>query len=414
MRHILTSRPIWIGVIITVSAVAFAAPDKSSGVGEGEGEGETKEVAPALPDVEVIVPGQAVVDEPETQADSDDEFPARPRLTVAVSPFEPMVIENPDGTFSGFDVELVEAISREVGFDVRYHRVPVFRDLIPSVRDGKADIGIGGVSITEEREKQVDFSHHYFASGLRIAAPGTVIKPSIVPLIIERLFTREILFALFLLFGFAFVCGAILWYVERGKEVIADKFKDGYDDAVWCVWEMITTIGFGDFYPQTHLGRLITVPIFFVGVIVIGLVSAPINAAFIVRDIEVVESKIQELADLRGLKVGTVQGSTSIEPLGRYGATVLATKKIADAFTLLEAGTVDAVVFDAPSIAHYVNGRGKGKMIMVGKLFERQDYGIVFPPGWRLREDVNRALLRLRRSGVYHAMYEKWFGSEDS
>ncbi len=417
-----------VGAITVSSTIALA-----TGEGEGEraveGEGETKSVEAvymdgngqlknvpkALPKVEVILPTDQATQEPAEKAVAATA--ERTTLRVVVSPFEPMVVQRPDGSFTGFDIDLMEAIVKEIKADVSYTRVAEFKELIPHVSEGKADIGLGGITITEERESKVDFSHHYFPSGLRIVAEGVVEKPSIIPYIAERLFTLEVLWVIVLLVIFIFVFGFILWFAERGdheKDVIDDNFNPGYEDASWTVLAISTTIGFGDHYPTTRKGRLMTIPIFLVGTVVWGIVTGPINAAFVVRDIEVVKSSISGPRDLRGKKVGTVQGSTSVRPLQFYGATILAAQKIGDAYTLLEEGAVDAVVFDSPSILHFVNGRGKGKFVSVGKMFERQDYGFAFPVNWERREDVNRALLRLRRRGIYHEIYAKWFGSESN
>ena len=47
---------------------------------------------------------------------------------------------------------------------------------------------------------------------------------------------------------------------------------------------------------------------------------------------------------------------------------------------------------------------------MAGSVFLRENYGIVFPSGSSLVEDVNRALLGLRENGTYETIYRRWFG----
>ena len=48
---------------------------------------------------------------------------------------------------------------------------------------------------------------------------------------------------------------------------------------------------------------------------------------------------------------------------------------------------------------------------MTGGVFLRENYGIVFPTGSPLVEDVNQALLGLREDGTYDQIYRKWFGT---
>ncbi len=52
---------------------------------------------------------------------------------------------------------------------------------------------------------------------------------------------------------------------------------------------------------------------------------------------------------------------------------------------------------------------------MVGPVFKKENYGIVFPPrsgGPRkadLRKKVNEALLRMREDGSFDRIYRRWF-----
>jgi len=51
-----------------------------------------------------------------------------------------------------------------------------------------------------------------------------------------------------------------------------------------------------------------------------------------------------------------------------------------------------------------------GKVMVVGKLFERQDYGLALPQGSPLREKFNRAILLLVESDKLEQIRTKWFG----
>ena len=42
-----------------------------------------------------------------------------------------------------------------------------------AVGDGRADVAVGALSITEEREREFDFTHPFYESGLQILAPVT-------------------------------------------------------------------------------------------------------------------------------------------------------------------------------------------------------------------------------------------------
>ncbi len=63
----------------------------------------------------------------------------------------------------GVDVEIAKAIANKMGKKLVIKDV-AFDSIINEVKSGKADIGAAGISYTEERSKQVDFSNDYFTS----------------------------------------------------------------------------------------------------------------------------------------------------------------------------------------------------------------------------------------------------------
>lgn len=58
-----------------------------------------------------------------------------------------------------------------------------------------------------------------------------------------------------------------------------------YSDALWWAVVTVTTVGYGDLYPVTTLGRAIAVPLMFVGIGLVGLVTASM-AAWLVRTMQ--------------------------------------------------------------------------------------------------------------------------------
>lgn len=85
--------------------------------------------------------------------------------------FPPFEFKDPDtGKHTGFDVELWDAIAKEIG--VEYDLQPMaFKGIVPGLQAGQLDAGIAGMSITEERKQTIDFSDGYYNSGLLIAVP---------------------------------------------------------------------------------------------------------------------------------------------------------------------------------------------------------------------------------------------------
>lgn len=334
------------------------------------------------------------------------------KIKVDVSLFEPCVIKT-DKKLTGFDIEIWEAICKDLNWVSDYNIIP-FSNIFADLKNKKTDVAIAGISITSEREKKIDFSHHYFNSGLRILVKGKSKKQNIIPVILKKLFNIEMLYLLSILFLILFIWGFLLWIAEKGADVISDKFKKGFSDATWCSWAVMTTIGFGDIYPKKTIGRLITVPIFLTGCVIVGVVSAPVITAFTMRDIDETSTQISSLDDLKGKIVGTEKLSTSASFLKTKSNIKLDLKKsINEAYSDLIADKVDAVVFDEPNIKFFAK-KNKEFVKIVGEMFEKQYYGFALQANSPLRDEINKSLLKLRETGKYDEIYNKWFSNNEN
>lgn len=64
------------------------------------------------------------------------------------------------GDFAGIDVEIAQAIADKLGMELRIEDVE-FGSIISGVAEGKYDIGMAGMTVTEKRKKSVSFSDTY-------------------------------------------------------------------------------------------------------------------------------------------------------------------------------------------------------------------------------------------------------------
>ncbi len=61
----------------------------------------------------------------------------------------------------GIDVDFAKAIGDKLGMEIVIEDM-AFDSIIPAVQSGKADFAAAGLTVTEDREKQVDFSDTYY------------------------------------------------------------------------------------------------------------------------------------------------------------------------------------------------------------------------------------------------------------
>ena len=81
------------------------------------------------------------------------------KLTVAASlDFPPF--ENLEGEEAvGFEVDLMKALAEQMGLEAEYLPSTKFDTIIPLISaGGKADVGVSGFTVTEDRKKEIDFT----------------------------------------------------------------------------------------------------------------------------------------------------------------------------------------------------------------------------------------------------------------
>lgn len=334
-----------------------------------------------------------------------------PHLLVEVHLFPPFVMGS-EGRYSGFDIDIWEAIAADLGLKFQYHQVGMLDDIFQDLSHGKADVAIAGLSITEKREKLVDFSYRYIEAGLHILVNREV-EPSIFRAI-KSISTPVVLKITLGLIAFCLFFTHLVWWAERKKDEPNDKYFPAIFEWLWWVQVTIATVGYGDKYPRKWWGRIIAILVMYTGIGLFVYFTAQLSSSLTLQELK---SDISSPKDLIGKSVATKKGSTSVSALEKLGVDerdVYQMDKIEQAYYKLLVGKVDAVVFDSPNLLHYVTNEGKGKVAIAGSLFYFQDYGIALQQGSPLREQVNRSLLKLRESGKYDIIYKKWFGESSN
>ena len=113
-------------------------------------------------------------DEANAEAETDAEADAAALTTVTEgvltmstnAAFPPYEMTTDDGGFEGIDVELAEAIAAKLGLELQIDDMD-FDSALLAVQQGKSDIVMAGVSVTDDRLMVMDFSNSY-ATGVQV------------------------------------------------------------------------------------------------------------------------------------------------------------------------------------------------------------------------------------------------------
>jgi polar amino acid transport system substrate-binding protein len=342
-------------------------------------------------------------------AQVDSIFDKSKPLRIVVKSTLPFIFEE-DGEINGFAIELWDRIADELDVDYTISKVNSMPKLITTVQDNNADIGIGSVSITEEREKIVDFTQPYMESGLRLLKRVDSENSSFST--IRHLFSGEIFLAILIIFLLILFISHLLWIVERkiNSKSFPVDYRIGIKESIW--WSLSTLISGGceNKAPIGFAGRLVAITWMLGGIGLTSFITATLASALTIGSLN---NSVNSLSDLKATNLGTIEGSSAEIFLKKSGYNMIGFKDLNEAVVGLESKKISAIVFDSPVLLYY-NSIHQGKNLEIaGAVFEKQDYGFALPLGSPLRKEVNSVILKLKFSGFIDDLKEKWFPSEE-
>lgn len=99
------------------------------------------------------------------------------KLVIATSPdFPPFESLDGSGNVVGIEIDILDAICQKLGVKLDIQQMD-FDSVLPGVQAGKYDVGVSGITMTETRLKNADFSQVYFlASQAIVVTPDSDIK----------------------------------------------------------------------------------------------------------------------------------------------------------------------------------------------------------------------------------------------
>lgn len=123
------------------------------------------------------------------------------------------------------------------------------------------------------------------------------------------------------------------------------------------------------------------------------------------------DSPLQSVKDLGPEHtVLAVKGSSSAESIRKFApqAKVLELENYAEAFTALQSGQGDVMTTDN-AILLGISDQNPGYRL-IGEPFTKEPYGIAIDKSQKdFRDEVNRALVKIKADGTYDQIFHKWF-----
>jgi len=327
-------------------------------------------------------------------------------VKVSIRSVQPAIILDGEEA-GGFGIDLWKAAADMIGLNYTFVINGNVSAALDSVRQEKADIAIGAISISKEREEVLDFSYPYFHTGLGIMVPA---KSSFsLSTLLRSFFSPSHLRYFFYFTLFLVLTGHVIWLAERRSgNSFHKKYLPGIFEGVY--WSIVTasTVGYGDYTPKSKTGRLLSIAIIIISLPLFGLLVGNISSDITMYKMQ---NTISGPEDLVSRRVGVLRGSTAedyIQATNMRAAYSYTT--INEAIQSLEAGGIDAVVHDRPILLYYQKNKAQDRVQVLDAVFDKQHYAWAMTQNSFLQESVNQALLTLEENGTIAQIYQHWFG----
>ena len=146
-----------------VMALSLAACGGSSSAPAAPAETQKEEAAAEAPAEEAPAAEAPAAEEAAAEIKTVEAGKLHMATNAAFPPYE-MISDN--GGFEGIDVEIASLIAQKLGLELVVDDME-FGSVITSVQGGKSDIAMAGLTVTEERKQNVDFTESY-ATGVQV------------------------------------------------------------------------------------------------------------------------------------------------------------------------------------------------------------------------------------------------------
>ncbi|HET7628849.1 MAG TPA: glutamine ABC transporter substrate-binding protein [Bacillales bacterium] len=101
--------------------------------------------------------------------DKSGESSGKQLIVATDNSFVPFEFLNKDtGEIQGFDIDLIRAVAKEANLNIKIKPMD-FKGVLAGLKSGRWDMGIAGITITEERDQSIDFSDPYYDAGIILA-----------------------------------------------------------------------------------------------------------------------------------------------------------------------------------------------------------------------------------------------------
>ncbi len=331
-------------------------------------------------------------------------------LRIGVYDSPPFVIYNEDGSLEGVSVWLWDKMKYEIQQPytiVKYSNEEPLQAILNDLDNGTIDFSINPLTITSARHERIDFSHPFYIGNLTIAKKSTSDFGSWFSSVRE-FFNNRVLLLILTLAGMVVVFGLIIWLVEK-KNHHFERGIQGLLTSFWWSAVTMTTVGYGDKVPISHLGRFVAFVWMLCSLIIISIFTASITSTLTVK--QLADNDIS-LNNFKEKNTGTVKASATEAYLKRnFFRKVNAYPEFLHGLNGLKNDEVDLFVYDEPWLAYQLHNNPEYASLEILPIrFNMQLYAM--PMRKNLDHDfknkISSSMLRIRETKDWELILDEY------
>ncbi|XP_065556610.1 ionotropic receptor 25a-like isoform X1 [Artemia franciscana] len=400
-------------------------------------------------------------------------------VVVEQAPFV-VKIESPNGTdtFEGYCIDLLKELQERLGFEYEVYESPdglygslaengSWSGMIKEVMEKKADIALGALSVTAERETVIDFTIPYYdLVGITI-----LMKKPIIPTSLFKFLTVLENEVWGCILGAYFLTSSILWLFDRfspysytndPERYVDDEEKRKFNikESLWFCMTSLTPQGGGE-APKHLSGRLVSATWWLFAFIIVSSYTANLAAFLTVSRLETPVKSLDDLVTQYKIKYAPLEGSSAMAYFERMAGIenrfYEIWKNLSFDDSMPESEKSELAVWDYPVSDKYTkmwqtiqdnqmpinisealdrvrdmspDGRGFAflgdatdirylvmkncDLVMVGEEFSRRPYALAVQDGSPLKDQLNEAILKLLNLRRLESLKDKWWTENPS
>ncbi len=338
------------------------------------------------------------------------------KLRVGITGEAPAVIvpqdpSNQNKRLTGISIEIWDELATALNLDYELIYNDSVTQTLEKLANQEIDIAMGGITVTQNNVSCFDFTQPVHEDKISILVP---LQSPTLWTIIQPFFGWAFLSSLVLIGLCLFIVGNLLWLAEHrhNSEQFPKNYVKGVTEGVWCALTTFSTVGYGDRYPVTNLGRLIAGSWMLISLAAVTTLTAGIATTLALAFSAQPSQNLQSPSDLKGVRLVTISGSKAVQWGQYYQGRMVEVDNLSDGIQQLESNQVDGVLHSRLALEYYLYENPQAPFRVVNFDIGTQNYSIALTQDHPLTEKLNEQILSIEMKLRFEKIKDTWFKSQ--